>query len=83
MKANEKDYQKYSDAIDRIQEGYDAMVELFNELENDVPLIHFDSKVLNKIEAAKEKYGDDQIDEKINSVIDEVLSWLELEENEE
>jgi len=83
MKANEQDYKKYSDAIDRIQEGYDDMVELFNELENDTPFINFEPRVIDKIEIAKEKYGDNLIDEKINSVIDEVLSWLELEENEE
>jgi len=79
MKANEKDYQKYSDAIDQIQEGYDSMVELFNELENDIPIINFDAEIIEKIEIAKEKYGDSTIDEKINSVIGEILSMLELD----
>ncbi|HLR51910.1 MAG TPA: atypical membrane-integrating protein (Mistic protein) [Candidatus Avamphibacillus sp.] len=81
MKANEKDYQKYSDAIDQIQEGYDSMVELFNELENDIPIIHFDAEVIEKIETAKEKYGNDLIDEKINSVIGEILSMLDLDKD--
>jgi len=79
MKANEKDYDKYSIAIDKIQEGTDAMVDLFNELEKDVMIIHFEEDVIKRIEAAKEKYGN-EIDVKINSVIREMLSLIELEE---
>ncbi|MCG3421233.1 atypical membrane-integrating protein (Mistic protein) [Oceanobacillus jordanicus] len=81
MKANEKDYQKYSDAIDRIQEGNEAMIELFNELEKDNPVIELNEEVLKNITRAKEKYGEEVIDQKINSIIAEMLSWLDLNES--
>ncbi|AVQ97715.1 atypical membrane-integrating protein (Mistic protein) [Oceanobacillus sp. M65] len=81
MKANEKDYQKYSDAIDRIQEGNEAMIELFNELEKDNPVIDLNEEVLKNITRAKEKYGEEVIDQKINSIIAEMLSWLDLNES--
>ncbi|MGP4105515.1 atypical membrane-integrating protein (Mistic protein) [Virgibacillus sp. L01] len=79
MKANEKDYKKYSDAIDQIQQGNDAMIDLFNEMEDDTELIGFDQKVVEQIEKAKAKFGDDAVNEKINSVVREMLSWLDLE----
>lgn len=79
MKANEKDYQKYSDAIDQIQQGNDAMIDLFNEMEDDTELIGFDQKVVEQIEKAKVKFGDDAVNEKINTVVREMLSWLDLE----
>lgn len=81
MKANEKDYQKYSDAIDRIQEGNEAMIELFNELEKDNPVIDLNEEVLKNITRAKEKYGEEVIDQKINSIVAEMLSWLDLNES--
>jgi uncharacterized protein YwgA len=81
MKANENDYQKYSDAIDRIQEGNEAMIELFNELEKDNPVIDLNEELLKNITRAKEKYGEEVIDQKINSIIAEMLSWLDLNES--
>lgn len=80
MKANESDYKKYSDAIDRIQEGNDAMIELFNELESDKQLISYSDDVIEDIERAKKKHGNDMIDEKINAVVREMLSWIDLDE---
>lgn len=81
MKANENDYQKYSDAIDRIQEGNEAMIELFNELEKDNPVIDLNEELLKNITRAKEKYGEEVIVQKINSIIAEMLSWLDLNES--
>jgi hypothetical protein len=83
MKANEKDHEKYSDAIDHIQEGNDAMIDLFNELEDDEPIIRFGQDVIENIETAKKMYGDDVVDAKINSVVKEILEWLPLDEYEE
>ncbi|MBP1969115.1 voltage-gated potassium channel [Virgibacillus natechei] len=80
MKANENDYNKYSEAIDRIQEGNETMIELFNELEGDDPMIKFDNGVMETIERAKKKYGDDMVDKKLNNVVREMLSWLDLED---
>ncbi|MFB4167893.1 atypical membrane-integrating protein (Mistic protein) [Virgibacillus sp. JSM 102003] len=78
MKADEKDYKKYSDAIDLIQQGNDAMIDLFNEMEDDTELIGFDQNVVEQIEKAKAKFGDDAVNEKINTVVREMLSWLDL-----
>ncbi|WP_165767979.1 hypothetical protein [Virgibacillus indicus] len=36
MKANEQDYKKYSDAINKIQEGNDSMIDLFNSFWKEV-----------------------------------------------
>ncbi|WP_404452094.1 atypical membrane-integrating protein (Mistic protein) [Virgibacillus necropolis] len=80
MKANENDYKKYSDAIDQIQQGNDAMIDLFNEMEGDRELISFDDKVVDQIEKAKVKFGNDAVNEKINTVVREMLSWLDLED---
>ncbi|MFB4165249.1 atypical membrane-integrating protein (Mistic protein) [Alteribacillus sp. JSM 102045] len=82
MKANENDYNKYSEAIDKIQEGNNAMIELFNELEDDDPLIRFGDDVMENIEKAKKKFGDEMVDEKINTVVREMLSWLDLDDVE-
>ncbi|WP_164667821.1 hypothetical protein [Virgibacillus doumboii] len=82
MKANESDYKKYSDAIDQIQQGNEAMIDLFNEIENDVPTIKFREDVSKDIERAKAKYGNEIVDEKINTVVHEMLSWLDLDDGE-
>ncbi|MFZ3579170.1 atypical membrane-integrating protein (Mistic protein) [Virgibacillus sp. DJP39] len=80
MKANENDYKKYSDAIDQMQQGNEAMIDLFNEMEDDRELIGFDEKVVEQIEKAKVKFGDDAVNKKINTVVGEMLSWLDLED---
>ncbi|MDQ0299223.1 voltage-gated potassium channel [Salibacterium salarium] len=82
MKADKNDFKKYSEAIDKIQEGNESMIELFNELEDDDPLINFGHDVVENIGKAKEKFGDETIDEKINSVVREMLSWLHLNDEE-
>lgn len=80
MKADESDYKKYSDAIDRIQEGNDAMIELFNDMESDKQLISYSDDVIEDIERAKKKHGNDEIDDKINKVVREMLSWIDLDD---
>ncbi|MFZ4450776.1 hypothetical protein [Salibacterium aidingense] len=80
MKADKNDFNKYSEAIDKIQEGNNEMIELFNEMEDDEPVIEYTPEVLENIEKAKKKYGSGVVDEKINTVVGEMLSWLELED---
>ncbi|RSL32766.1 atypical membrane-integrating protein (Mistic protein) [Salibacterium salarium] len=82
MKADKNDFNKYSEAIDKIQEGNESMIELFNELEDDDPLINFGQDVVENVGKAKEKFGDETIDEKINTVVREMLSWLQLNDEE-
>ncbi|MFC7061613.1 hypothetical protein [Halobacillus seohaensis] len=82
MKANEQDHNKYSAAIDNIQEGNNVMIELFNDLEDEIPLIRFGEDVRENIEKAKIKFGDHVVDGKINTVVSEMLSWLDLDDVE-
>ena len=73
MKANEYETKRFDKALDDI-------LDLFNNLENDEPIIDFNEDVLELIEKAKKKYGIKQVSEKINSVVGEMLSWLDLED---
>ncbi|SDJ88061.1 hypothetical protein [Sediminibacillus albus] len=73
MKATDIESKKFDKALDEI-------LDLFNNLESDDPIIHFGQDVMDNIERAKKKYGNDMVDEKINTVVREMLSWLDLDE---
>ncbi|WP_449354059.1 atypical membrane-integrating protein (Mistic protein) [Virgibacillus natechei] len=73
MKATEIERKAFDKSLDSI-------LELFNNLEEDVPIIHFGDDVIENIEHAKEKYGADMVNQKINTIVREMLSWLDLEE---
>ncbi|MEQ6390006.1 hypothetical protein RZN22_11835 [Bacillaceae bacterium S4-13-58] len=66
----------------RFDKGLDEFIELFNNMEDDKPIIHFSDEVLGNIERAKKKYGEEMVNEKINTVVHEMLSWLDLEDIE-
>ncbi|GAA0430182.1 atypical membrane-integrating protein (Mistic protein) [Virgibacillus sp. AGTR] len=72
MKANDMESKRFDKALDEF-------IDLFNNLEADTPIIQFGQDVIKNIELAKQKYGDEAIDEKINAVVREMLSWLDLE----
>ncbi|WP_163970304.1 hypothetical protein [Oceanobacillus halotolerans] len=73
MKATELERKKFDKALDDI-------LDLFNNLEDDVPIIEFSEEVMEQIQLAKKKYGDDTVNEKINTVVREMLSWLDLDD---
>ncbi|WP_186577393.1 hypothetical protein [Aquibacillus kalidii] len=73
MKATELESKRFDKALDEI-------IDLFNNLENDDPIIHFSEDVMDNIERAKKKYGTSMVDEKINTVVNEMLSWLDLDD---
>jgi hypothetical protein len=77
VKYNKEDREKYSEAIDRMQEGLDSMIDLYNEAEDDELLIEYEEGVVNAIKQAKERFGDDFVNQKINTIVKEVLSLLE------
>ncbi|WP_286166148.1 protein mistic [Bacillus sp. E(2018)] len=77
MKYNKEDREKYSEAIDRMQEGLDSMIDLYNEAEDDEELIQYDEEVITAIRQAKESYGEDFINQKINTIVKEVLSLMQ------
>ncbi|MCT2534399.1 atypical membrane-integrating protein (Mistic protein) [Aquibacillus koreensis] len=71
MKATELESKRFDKALDEI-------IDLFNNIESDEPIIRFSDEVINNIELAKKKYGDSVVNEKINTVVHEMLSWLDL-----
>lgn len=73
MKANEYETKRFDKALDEI-------LDLFNNLENDEPIIDFNDDVLELIEKAKKKYGIEQVSGKINTIVEEMLSWLDLDD---
>jgi hypothetical protein len=72
MKASDIERKRFDNALDEI-------IDLFNNLENDDPIISFSDEVVENIERAKKKYGEDMISERINTVVGEMLSWLDLD----
>lgn len=77
VKYKKEDREKYSDAIDRMQEGLDSMIDLYNEAEDDEDLIQYEEEVVSAIKRAKETFGNDFIDQKINTIVKEVLSLMQ------
>ncbi|MTT30824.1 atypical membrane-integrating protein (Mistic protein) [Terrilactibacillus sp. BCM23-1] len=72
MKANDQERDKFDKALDTI-------INLFNELEDDEPIVEFDPDVIQKIEIAKKIYGANVINERINNVVKEILTLLPLD----
>jgi hypothetical protein len=72
MKASDIERKRFDKALDEI-------IDLFNNLENDEPIISFSAEVVDNIERAKKKYGEKMISERINTVVGEMLSWLDLD----
>ncbi|MFD2759795.1 hypothetical protein [Lentibacillus juripiscarius] len=73
MKASELETKRFDKALDEI-------LDLYNNLEEDEPIIQFEADVLENIERAKIKYGSNMVNEKINTVVHEMLSWLDLDD---
>ena len=76
VKYNKEDREKYSEAIDCMQEGLDLMIDLYNEAEDDEDIIRYEEEVITANIQAKEKFGDDFINQKINTIVKEVLSLM-------
>ncbi|RSK28384.1 hypothetical protein EJF36_16765 [Bacillus sp. HMF5848] len=83
MKLSDVEKQALSDAIDKMNEGLDAFIGLYNESEEDKQLIVYDDDVTEIIQKAINRYGEDKIAKKINSIIREVLSLLASDEVDE
>ncbi|WP_085993216.1 hypothetical protein [Oceanobacillus senegalensis] len=73
MKATEIESKRFDKALDEI-------LDLFNNLESDDPIINYRDDVLKNIQLAKKKYGDKIVNEKVNTVVGEMLSWLDLDD---
>ena len=80
MKLNENEKKSLSDSIDKLNEGLDVVIQLYNEAEEDKPLIEFDQEVIEAIERAKEAFGEEEITRRINTIIKEIFAFLPKEE---
>ncbi|WEG12018.1 hypothetical protein PU629_18115 [Pullulanibacillus sp. KACC 23026] len=83
MKATPQEGQIFSDAVDLINNGIESIINLYNDLEPDHPVIQFDQDVVELITRVKEKYGESFVDKKVNSVVKEMLEWLPIEDKGE
>ena len=82
MKVNETEKKSFSDAIDKLNEGLDVVIGLYNEAEEDKPIIKFDDEVIIAIEKAKASFGEEEITRRINTIIKEVFAFLPKDKNE-
>jgi hypothetical protein len=80
MKANQKETKVLSDSIDKMNEALEEVIELYNGIEEDIPVVKYEQDVLENIAKAKNVYGEEYVNKKINSIVKEVLSWLPLDE---
>ena len=80
MKVTNGEKEQLSNAIDRMNEGLDAFIQLYNEAENDEPLIQFEDETADLIRHARDSYGQEQLDEKLNTIIKQILSISLLKE---
>ncbi len=83
MRGKSEEIEKYSDAIDKMQEGLEAMIELYNDMEEDTPFIDLEEGVLADLEKAKRIYGEEYVSKKVNTILKEVLTWLDLDEDKD
>ncbi|MBD0407764.1 protein mistic [Bacillus sp. 1021] len=74
MKVTNGEKEKLSNAIDRMNEGLDVFIQLYNESENDEPLIQFEDETADLIRQARDSYGQEQLNEKLNTIIKQILS---------
>ncbi|AME07646.1 protein mistic [Bacillus siamensis] len=74
MKVTNGEKEQLSNAIDRMNEGLDAFIQLYNESENDEPLIQFEDETADLIKQARDSYGQEQLNEKLNTIIKQILS---------
>jgi uncharacterized protein YwgA len=80
MKLHEQEKQTLSEAIDKLNDGLDSFIQLYNEAETDQPLIEFDEEAVQIIEKAKNIYGNNEIDNRMNKIVKEILSLLPLDQ---
>lgn len=59
LKATELETKRFDKALDEI-------LDIFNNIEDDEPIINFNVEVLELIEKAKKKYGIEKVSEKIS-----------------
>ncbi|ADM39084.1 biofilm formation protein MstX [Bacillus spizizenii] len=82
MKVTSEEKEQLSTAIDRMNEGLDAFIQLYNESEIDEPLIQLDDDTADLMKQARDMYGQEKLNEKLNTIIKQILSISLSEEGE-
>ncbi|KAA6450420.1 protein mistic [Bacillus swezeyi] len=82
MKVTDQEKEQLSTAIDKMNEGLDAFILLYNESEKDEPLIKYEDETADIIKQAIEQYGEESINQKLNAIIKEILSFSLLKDGE-
>lgn len=82
MKVTSEEKEQLSTAIDRMNEGLDAFIQLYNESEIDEPLIQLDDDTAELMKQARDMYGQEKLNEKLNTIIKQILSISVSEEGE-
>lgn len=65
-----------------MNEGLDAFIQLYNESEIDEPLIQLDDDTAELMKQARDMYGQEKLNEKLNTIIKQILSISVSEEGE-
>lgn len=80
MKVSKDENKKLSDSIDQMQEALDVFIDLYNQSEEDTFYVKLDDEVIELIQKAKNAFGQDMVNQKVNTIIKEVLSFLPLDD---
>ncbi|KXZ17503.1 protein mistic [Bacillus nakamurai] len=82
MKVTNGEKEQLSTAIDRMNEGLDVFIQLYNESEIDEPLIQFEDETAELVKQARQLYGQEKLNKKLNAIIKQILS-ISLSEEEQ
>lgn len=80
MKVSKDENKKLSDSIDQMQEALDIFIELYNQSEEDTFYVQLDDEVIELIQKAKNAFGQEMVNQKVNTIIKEILSFLPLDD---
>jgi hypothetical protein len=83
MKGTEQERNQLSQAIDQLTEGLDSVIELYNDSVDDKPLLQLTKENERTLKKAIIKFGENEVNGKVNKVIAELFEWLPLEDVEE
>lgn len=83
VKVTDREKEQLSTAIDKMNEGLDAFILLYNESEKDEQLIEFEEETAEMIRQAIEQHGKVSTNQKLNAIIKEILSFSLRKDGEE
>ena len=83
MKVTKDENKKLSDSIDQMQIALDVFIDLYNQSEDDTFYVQLDDEVIDLIQKAKKAFGPKVVNQKVNTIIKEVLSFLPLDDYSE